>query len=429
MDRRDFIKLLGIAGTNAAAYAACSTYMQQALAESTVMNDLLSADPHCTKGSLKDIEHVVILMQENRSFDHYYGTLRGVRGFGDPRPLKMKDGEPIWHQPQNDASAQRVRPYRLPKGASADTDAGNVFLQDPAHGYNDGLAAWNRGLSDKWIPNKDIVTMAHYVEADIPLYFKLAKTFTMCDAYFCSHNGATDPNRSYFWTGTCNGKTANGYFSSYDNSFPDNDPGRPNWKTYPEKLEELKVDWKFYQDGLTWTGDPFAGNYGDNTLEFFKQYRGTSKPLSQRTAINIKNQTVNSVLRTEANTKSQFEQDILDNKLPAISWIVPLEAFSEHPKYPPHFGEYYLNEILRALLANKEVWHKTALLITYDENGGFFDHVLPPVAPLDADMGLVSAGIKLTPSGATRDFNSEISVDRVSPVGMGVRVPMLIISP
>ncbi len=197
MDRRDFIKMLGIAGTNAAAYAACSTYMQQALAESTVMNDLLSADPHCAKGSLKDIEHVIILMQENRSFDHYFGTLRGVRGFGDPRPLKMKDGEPVWHQPQSNASAQRVRPYRLPKGASADTDAGNVFLQDPAHGYNDGLAAWNRGLSDKWIPNKDIVTMAHYIEADIPLYFKLAKTFTMCDAYFCSHNGATDPNRSY----------------------------------------------------------------------------------------------------------------------------------------------------------------------------------------------------------------------------------------
>ncbi|MGH6859003.1 MAG: phosphocholine-specific phospholipase C [Phyllobacterium sp.] len=423
MDRRDFIKMLGLAGTSAAAYAACSAYMQQALADSTVIKDMLSADPHCKQGSLKDIEHVVILMQENRSFDHYYGTLRGVRGFGDPRPLKMRDGEPVWHQAQAFGVGQRIRPYHLPKGASADPDAGGVFLQDPLHGYGDGLGAWNNGMSDKWIANKDIVTMAHYVEEDIPLYFKLAKAFTLCDGYFCSHNGATDPNRSYFWTGTCNGRTGNGYFSSFNDSFRDDDPNRPDWKTYPEKLEDLGVAWKFYQDGLTWTLNPFEGNYGDNTLEFFKQYR------SKTTVLHKKNQSVNSVLRTRADQESQFEKDVREDKLPAISWIVPPEAFTEHPKYPPHFGEYYLNEILRALIANKEVWHKTALLITYDENGGFFDHVLPPVPPLDANIGLASAGIRIPAKGVARDFDSERSVERDAPVGMGMRVPMLVISP
>lgn len=444
MDRRDFIKLLGLAGTNAAAYAACSNYMGEALAQSTVIDDLLSSSVHCQLGSLKNIEHVVILMQENRSFDHYYGTLRGVRGFGDPRPLKQRNAEPVWHQSQTDLTAQKVKPYHLPKGASADTDAGDVFLQDPHHGYNDGLVAWNNGLSDKWIAAKGIVAMAHYVETDIPLYFKLAKSFTICDSYFCSVNGPTDPNRSYFWTGTANGRTDNAYFSSKDDGVADSDPSRPDWKSYPEKLDELDVDWKFYQDGLTWTNDAFAGNYGDNTLEFFKQYRDPISDLYKkqqspdytidqypgRTDLKAHaKQLTNTVLRTDANKASKFEQDILDNKLPAVSWIVAPEAFTEHPKYPPHFGEYYLNEILRALLANKEVWHKTALIITYDENGGFFDHVLPPVPPLSADNGKTSAGITIPAKDTPRDFNTEYSVDGYTPIGMGIRVPTLIISP
>lgn len=425
MDRRDFIKMLGLAGSSAAAYSACSAYMSEALAGSTVVADLLNAAPDCAKGSLADIEHVVILMQENRSFDHYFGTLRGVRGFGDPRPMKQKNGEPIWHQSQKTESAPKVKPYRLPQGTSADTDAGDVFLQDPPHGFNDGIAAWNFGLSDKWIPNKRIVSMAHYVEPDIPLYFRLAKAFTVCDAYFCSVNSSTDPNRSYFWTGTSHSKATNSSFSGLRVS--DDSPLRPSWKTYPERLEELQVDWKFYQDGLTWTRDPFAGNYGDNTLEYFRQYRGTNKSLEERSVINIKSQTVNSVLRSEADKPSRFEQDVIDDKLPAISWIVPPEAFSEHPKYPPHFGEYYLSEVLRALLANKAVWHKTALIINYDENGGFFDHVLPPAPPMNSSAGVVSPGIKLTTTGEQGDLNSEGSNGK--PMGLGPRVPMIIVSP
>ncbi|MHC1549793.1 phosphocholine-specific phospholipase C [Phyllobacterium sp. K27] len=429
MDRRDFIRMLGLAGTSTAAYSACSAYMSEALAGSNLVAELLTADTHC-KGSLKDIEHVVILMQENRSFDHYFGTLRGVRGFGDPRPHKLKSGEPVWYQSQQDKSLPKVPPYRLPKGASADTDAGDVYLQDPDHGYSDGIAAWNNGLNDKWIPQKDFVAMAHYVESDIPLYFQLAKAFTVCDAYHCSVNGPTDPNRSYYFTGTSFSRVENGNFSSQNDSVPDDSSNRPYWKSYPEKLEELKVDWKFYQDGLTWTQDPFAGNYGDNTLEYFKQYRGTNKPLAERSSINIKNQTVNSVLRTDANKPSQFEQDIVDDKLPAVSWIVPPEAFTEHPKYSPHFGEFYLSEVLRALLANKKVWHKTALIITYDENGGFFDHVLPPVPPLSTNNGLVSPGINLSASGKDGDVNSEACLNSAaSVIGLGIRVPALVISP
>ena len=470
MDRRDFIKMLGIAGVNTAAYAACSAYMQEALASSTVVEDMLSASAQCRKGSLADIEHVVILMQENRSFDHYFGTLRGVRGFGDPRPLKLKNGEPVWHQAQSDSSAQMVKPYQLPQGDTPDEEggAGGVFLQDPAHDYKSGIAAWNSGLMDQWIPQKGIVSMAHYSEKDIPLYFKLAKAFTICDAYFCSHNGATDTNRVFFWTGTSKGR--------YDNShFPFGTPhkvlGRPEWKAYPEVLEDtLKnlesrapkvrqelekcLSWKFYQDGLG--SDVFTGNYDNNTLEAFANFR------IKNTSLHEKSQRVNSVLRTDANKPSQFEQDVASGSLPAVSWIIAPEAFSEHPKYPPHFGEYYVNEILRVFAANKDIWKKTAFFITYDENGGFFDHVPPPVPPLShfeamamqgTPVNVLSEGIMVTSTRLNnetgkeegRDFNSENAfkeklVDKETsdekqereaarPLGMGMRVPMLVISP
>lgn len=99
MERRDFIEMLGLAGTSAAAYTVCSAYMHEALAQSTSIDELLNTAAHCQGGSLKDVEHVILLMQENRSFDHYYGTLRGVRGFGDPRPLRLKNGDSVFNQP------------------------------------------------------------------------------------------------------------------------------------------------------------------------------------------------------------------------------------------------------------------------------------------------------------------------------------------
>ncbi|MEK1886826.1 MAG: phospholipase C, phosphocholine-specific [Phyllobacterium sp.] len=419
MDRRDFIKMLGLAGTSAAAYTACSAYMQEALAQSsTTIDELLTASAGC-KGSLADVQHVVFLMQENRAFDHYFGTLRGVRGFGDPRPQKLRNGKNVWEQ------SQGAKPYRVPKnvkyeasisGETTDPEnVGRIYLSDPAHDFADGIGAWNGGLMDQWIENKGRLAMAHYTETDIPLYFQLARAFTVCDAYFCAHNGGTDANRSIFYTGTCKGKTSNSYFSMGGK------PESRNWKSYPEKLEDLGVSWKFYQDGLTWTSDPFAGNYGDNTLEYFQQYQ------DKTTSIYKKNQSVNSILRTSVDQPSQFEMDIRDDKLPAVSWICAPEAFTEHPHFPPYFGEYYLLEILRAFTVNKDVWKKTLFIITYDENGGFFDHVLPPVPPIEAARGKVSSGIKLDPEAG--NIHSEVSWAKKEPIGMGIRVPTLVISP
>jgi phospholipase C len=462
VNKRDFIKMLGIAGTSAAAYAACSAYMREALAQSTLVDDLLDASAECKKGSLADIEHVVILMQENRSLDHYFGTLRGVRGFGDPRPLKFKNGDPVWLQEQraydkpSDKPAgedlPKIKPFRV--SSDETVNGGSLYLDDAAHDFWGCAGAWNGGLWDRWIPYKDIICMAHYTEKDLPLYFRLAKSFTLCDAYFCSVNGATHSNRSTFFTGTANGWNANDY---YKLDMPEAD--KPNWTTYAEKLEKIGVSWKFYQE--TRSGDPATTPFtsmGCNTVRTFLNFQDENTPLF------TKNKLQNTVLRTEESTPSQLEKDVVAGTLPTVSWIIPPTAFNEHPAYPPHFGEYYIHEILRALIANKEVWHKTVFFITRDENGGFFDHVIPPMPPLKPEMGATSPGIKLTPPDQPRDFNSEyplktellVSIAKEAfiekaegrprvpaksgeaganaekaktPTGMGMRVPMLVISP
>jgi phospholipase C len=710
MERRDFIKMLGLAGTSAAAYAACSNYMSEALAQSTSIEDLLSSAAHCQPGSLEDVEHVILLMQENRSFDHYYGTFRGVRGFGDPRPLKLRDGTSVFQQPNaqpiarasyllNHASwggmesivttadaktikrelkqkisdalpkyavqinlqidglrddffahivkgewnsilppamvgkavpelledlknglilfkpqdvdadfaalvkanlvslldnaavagfiaeqlkgagggfdiatiktlissfsgqqllgmllpmlakiinidevkkawpaAEKVLPSLktgLPKPAEVfykireyahwyetatiadiahllpktipglpfpieslysapiraipgllpmltpelflkilpgdifkfikkdqietyypqivdwlvgkghikpfqirrgDKSAGEYQSFGLPHTYDDARDAINHGWNNQWMLTKGQDAMAHLDTAkDIPFYHKLAQAFTICDGYHCSSHAGTDPNRAHFYTGTGGGWTDNALFSGLTGE-------RPDWKTYPEKLQELKVDWKFYQNGLD--GDPFFGNFGDNILPYFKQYQDDTTDIAKRAM------SVNTVLRTSASVPSQFEQDVRNDTLPAVSWINAPQVFCEHPGgISPHFGEYYVNEILKVLAANPKVFRKTVFIINYDENDGFFDHVPPPLPPLPTmkGAGKVSKGIVF--SNDPKNPDAEHAVKLVqdldpedkrflpdtprdqSTMGLGNRVPCLIISP
>ena len=434
MDRRDFIKMLGLAGTSTAAYAACSTYMQEALAQSTVIDDLLSAASHCQLGSLKDIDHIIILMQENRAFDHYYGTVRGVRGFGDPRPLRLRSGESVFNQPKGTDGV--VKPFQARReGASAgDYAAGDFGL---AHSYNDGLKAVGSGWNDQWIAAKGDGAMVHFDTAkDLSYYHKLIEAFTICDGYHCSVPAGTSPNRSHFWSGTAKGLPVNTYFDGSKDSAI-----KPDWKTYPEYLQDLKIDWKFYQNGLNDLGinaGAFTGDFEDNTVIYFKQFwNDRTSEIFKRCA------TPNTILRTDPDKPSDFENDVASGKLPAVSWIVAPTAFCEHPaSVSPHFGEYYTNEILRVLAANPDVWKKTVFILNYDENDGFFDHVAPPMPPLPAqkDVGKVSAGIVIPQTQDVKNVDAECVVrdtsggwaavtDQIKPMGIGTRVPCIIVSP
>lgn len=185
-------------------------------------------------GTIADIEHIVFLMQENRSFDHYFGTLRGVRGFGDPRPMNLSSGKSVWYQPNGND-------YVLPFHPGA-PNLGLQFLEDLAHDWTTTQAAWNDGRYDQWVPNKGTTTMAHLTRSDIPFHYALADAFTVCDAYHCSLLGPTDPNRYYMWTGWVGNDGLGG------GPVIDNAEAGYDWPTYPERLQAAGVSWKIYQD-------------------------------------------------------------------------------------------------------------------------------------------------------------------------------------
>jgi len=401
-DRRTFLKLL----TTSAASGAFPASISRALA----------IPANNRSGSINDVEHIVFMMQENRSFDHYFGTLSGVRGYGDPRAVKLPSGKSVWHQPDSSNPDGYVLPFH--PGAP---NLGLQFLQDLAHDWTSTHAAWNDGKYDQWVPQKGTTTMAHLTRSDIPFHYALADAFTVCDAYHCSLLGPTDPNRYHMWTGWVGNDGSGG------GPVIDNAEAGYGWSTYPELLQNAGISWKVYQDigdGLDaadywgWTGEaPYLGNYGDNSLLYFFQYQNApdNSALAQkaRTGTNIK---------TSGGLFDIFRQDVLANQLPQVSWIVAPEAYTEHPNWPANYGAWYVSEVLDALTANPEVWSKTAFFLMYDENDGFFDHVVPATPPQLRAEGISTVG-------TTNELFAGDSTYPPGPYGLGVRVPMIVISP
>src|SRR5246127_237144 len=272
-DRPPFLRFL----TSAAATAAFPQSIEPALA----------IPAHLRTGTIEDVEHIVFLMQENRAFDHYFGTLRGVRGYGDPRAVKLPNGDPVWKQPTS--SGGYVMPFH--PGAPS---LGLQFLEDLAHDWDTTHNALNGGKYDQWVPQKGTTSMAHLVRSDIPFHYALADAFTICDAYHCSFLGATDPNRYHMWTGWVGNDGSGG------GPVLDNAEAGYGWSTYPERLINAGITWKIYQDqgaGLTaaefwgWGSDAYIGNYGDNSLLYFHQYQNAPATdplaLNARTGTNI----------------------------------------------------------------------------------------------------------------------------------------------
>ncbi len=401
-DRRQFLKLIG---SSAMAAAAPFDFSRA-----------LSIPAHNRTGSIRDVEHIVILMQENRSFDHYFGTMRGVRGFADPRAVKLSTGRSVWHQPNG---AGFLLPFRPDV-----EDLGQTFLPDPPHGWADTHAAWNAGQYDRWVPNKGVTTMTYHTRRDLPYQFALADAFTICDNYHCSLMGPTDPNRYHMWTGWVGNDGAAG------GPVITNAEAGYDWSTYPERLERAGISWKIYQDvgvGLDaagfwgWTDDPYIGNYGDNSLLYFHQYQGAAPgtPLADRakTGTNILGQN-----REPDRLMDIFQNDVRHGRLPKVSWIVAPEAYSEHPNHIPGYGAWYVSQVIDILSSNPDVWSKTALFITYDEEGGFFDHLVPPTPPQTRAQGLSTVEI-------TNEIFAGDAGHASGPYGLGIRVPMIVVSP
>jgi phospholipase C len=365
-------RLLGSAAVAATAAASLSLPVN-------VRKALAAAGNQSRPGKLTDIEHVVILMQENRSFDEYFGTMAGVRGFADPKALTLSTGKSVFHQPDPSHVDGHVLPFRL------DTTTTNAAATPGlAHGWSDQHQAWNNGKMDQWVAAKGAMSMGYYTKQDIPFHTALAEAFTLCDNYHCSMLGPTNPNRLFMWTGTIDPRGTNG------GPINENTPAHNNpfltWKTYPERLQDAGVSWRIYQE---------EDNYDDNSLAWFRQYADAprSSPLYQ-----------NAMVKKSA---GWFEYDAKHDRLPQVSWLVAPSAQSEHPNWTPAAGAQYIASKINAIASNPDVWAKTVFILTYDENDGYFDHVPPPVPP----------------TGTPDEFIGGV------PIGAGFRVPTTIVSP
>lgn len=240
----------------------------------------ISADPGTT---YLDAEHIVILMQENRSFDHMFGTLRGVRGFNDRRVLRQADGASVFIQRDGDGSAY------LPWHVSL-KDTKIAWMGSLPHGRPDHLDALNGGTCNNWISAKrsakypDIpLTMAYHTRADLPFYYALADAFTVCDQNFCSSLTGTAPNRLHLWAGTIREQGRHAAISYLHNETTH--AGALNIASFPERLENAGIGWKFYQND-SWCESPLShapeavwlGNDGDNTVERFRALKSEFSP-------------------------------------------------------------------------------------------------------------------------------------------------------
>ena len=396
-----------IAGASAVGLGAAVS--QVSAAQSGLIDKAMAAST--SSASLGDIEHIVILMQENRSFDHYFGTLSGVRGFSDPAVLQQTVGGvkyPVFDQfgfqlgIGADATGY-TQPFHLinnPPSQNGET------TNDIAHDWSTQHASWNGGAMNAFMTahlsadgaQNGPVTMGYYTSNELAFYYALADAFTVCDGYFCSVLGPTDPNRLMGMSASIDphGTAGGPVVETFSNRI--GEYGKLSWETMPEALLKAGVSWKVYNDP--------TGLLGLSPLPYFKNYNNVFSITGLE-------------LISRALTPSypgDFASDVKSGKLPAVSWIIPPLAECEHPAAPPEYGEYLVQQILSTLVSNPSVWAQTVFLVIYDENGGFFDHVPPVTAP----AGTAGEYLTTLPSAAG---------GIAGPIGLGFRTPCLVISP
>ncbi|HXQ62139.1 MAG TPA: alkaline phosphatase family protein [Acidimicrobiales bacterium] len=355
---------------------------------------------------LEAVEHVVFLMHENRSFDHYFGTYRGVRGFDDARARRAG----LFSQAWPGGSAPELLPFHLDTATSK-----AECTLDLSHQWDAQHQCWNGGKMDSWVsvhteqhwegPENGVLTMGYYTRQDLSFYYSLADAFTICDGYHCSVMGPTHPNRLHALSGTLDPAGLAGGPVVFTNSAP-TAQGSATWSTMPEALENAGVSWKVYNA----PGSGYQPSSGvamaisDNILLYFKQFMDPSSALYQKAFGPV--------------FPNDFVSDIANDRLPQVSWITPPNGYDEHPPSAPALGMWFSHSVISALVSNPKVWSKTVLFIMYDENDGFFDHVAPPTPPPG------TAGEYLT-----TDPLPLFAFGIAGPVGLGFRVPMLVVSP
>ncbi|MCL8535813.1 phospholipase C, phosphocholine-specific [Chryseobacterium gallinarum] len=468
----------------------------------------LSIEP-AAQSTFYDAEHVVILMQENRSFDHAFGALKGVRGFLDQRAFIKQDGHSVFFQKGD--NGKYASPARLDLRNTKST-----WMSSLPHSWADQQKALNKGKFDQWLQakasgNKDYkdipLTLGYYNREDLPFYYQLADAFTIFDQYFCSSLTGTTPNRLFLWSGTLREQQYGKVKANVVNENIDYDTARQaKWKSFPEILEQQNVSWRIYQNeislpkGMSGEQEAWLSNFTDNPIEWFSRFNvkfskgyhqnipniiahlkqeiekdpkqkerleamiaglqedqikyhpdnysklsREEKNLHEKaftTNVNDpnywkleigKDETGERLVVPEGDVLFQFRKDVEEKKLPLVSWLVAPEHFSDHPG-SPWYGAWYISEVLNILTQDPETWKKTIFIINYDENDGYFDHVLPFAPPVNPSQPVDMNGKEgVEYVDQSQEYMSDPSLKSYEKVegtvGLGYRVPMIIASP
>jgi phospholipase C len=420
----------------------------------------LAIPAHHDTGTIKDVKHVVLLMQENRSFDSYFGTFKGVRGYGDRFAIPAPNGKTIFHQTYTKTSPPSTYvPYRLDESKGNAQRAGST-----PHSWSDSQAAWDHGRMFKWPDSKNLLSMGYYDTAEVPFQRALAEAFTLCDHYHCGMHTGTIANRLFYWSGT-NGPNGTSpvdgskvQLAVLNNQFnAGNDIGASTegwtWTTYADRLEKAGVKWKVYQS--------LIDNFGCNEMMSFRHWRTAIEQMPEaRRPVYVPatditqpvtaagpfydpaiDDPLSPLAKGFGNTMpygflETFREDIRNGTLPAVSWIISPSAYSEHPgPSSPAKGGWYVQEVLDALTSNPEVWSKTVLLINFDENDGFFDHLPSPAAPSRNPDGTLAGATTMAEADVAVEYHNYTPATPRQPAmdgrpyGPGPRVPMWVVSP
>ncbi|MBV9254335.1 MAG: phospholipase [Actinobacteria bacterium] len=419
-------QLLQAAGFFAAAAVAGGPVRALAATGGRRMVERAAATPPAGS-DLGAVEHLVFLMMENRSYDHYFGAYPKGRGFDDHPPKSLGVFAQAFPGATTLDPPNVLLPFRLHRESDECTN-------DLTHNWDPMHECWHKGAMDSWVRvhtssayegAHGAMTMGYYTREELGFYYALADAFTLCDAYHCSVIGPTHPNRLMATSGTIDPDGTHGG-PIIDTLASPQAPWTLTNTTIQEVLEDKGVSWKVYHPsnvGVTgeylpltaypiwnpaWydpTLNPEVLFVADNILPFFAQYRNPTTPLYQK-----------AFLPTFPN---DFVADVQAGTLPSVSWIIPPLGFDEHPSASPDHGMYFTSLVLNALLKNPAVWAKTAFILMYDENDGFFDHVAPPTAP----AGTPGEYLKALPP------NTLNTAGILGPIGLGMRVPAIVMSP
>ncbi len=343
-----------------------------------------------------DVEHVVILTMENRSFDEYFGTFPGVNGFYN-NPLSAFDG--AWVPTPGGWTDPPVVPYRLSTYSSQQgrsPQCNHSFVAQHAFFAGGAMNGWSLPLPAGNPPSPQgnpVGCMGYYAADDIPYHWWLAENFVLCDNYFCSVLGPTWPNRDYLLSGMIKNDVPYTEYPSNYSSAP------PDWTNYAQSLTEGGITWRVYYAG---GAAPLPGYPTDGTdLNAFDTF--TSWPDLANPSTFVRDDII----------FSRFQSDATSGNLPTVSWLFPWECFSEHPWYTAADGAYLISQVFEAVLVGD--WASTVLIVNYDENDGHFDHVTPPQPPSQSEY--------------PEEFVPGPDPGTYLSIGAGFRVPCFIISP